>query len=260
MTDRRRSRWVAFDVHFYDNDLGVGIRERFGPVGLVLFSAFLCACKRSSSPGHFRYSSTADALNTLGLPGLRLGDENGAEFTLDEFWTYLGQRKMTRRTRRGRITDVVATRWERWQNDFGRQTEAEDKRRSRARNTPTVPGQSTDDAPTDQDLDPDNDKDPDQDPREAPVGESTAGVGDIRIKQALTMWLDEEVEKKRHDEKDPLRVEAAWREWKWGECGEAKRLEAERLVQQFPQITAGTLYDALAGRKQKLRYEPKASA
>ena len=147
--DGRRSRWIAFDVMFYGNDLGVNIRHKFGAPGLVLFSAFLCACKRNPTEGKFEYLSPEDAMAQLGVPGMDLVNEAGDNWTLDVFWTYLGQQKMTSKRRRGRITEITATRWERWQYAFGKQTERERKSRSRATNTRTEPGHSTDDPRTD---------------------------------------------------------------------------------------------------------------
>lgn len=147
--DGRRSRWIAFDVMFYGNDLGVNLRHRFGAPGLVLFTAFLCACKRNAVPGKFRYLSDEDALAQLGVPGMSLVNEFGDAYTLDMFWTYLGQHKMTSRRRRGHITEITATRWEHWQHDFQRQTEREQKARSRTTNTRTKPGQYSDDTRTD---------------------------------------------------------------------------------------------------------------
>lgn len=157
--DKRRSRWIAFDVYFFDDDLGIAIREHFGPVGLTLFTAFLCACKRNSVQGQFRYTSDAEALTVLGLPGMELVNEQGEAFTLEDFWTLLGQRKQTRRRRRGRITDVVSTRWERWQKGYGRPDADEQTSRSEPGNTE----QMDDENEAITALDPDPDQDPDID-------------------------------------------------------------------------------------------------
>lgn len=142
--DRRRRRFVAWDVLFFDGTFGVMLRERFGPTGITLFLAFICACKRSIVPGQIEYGSEADFLAQVGLPDLRMVNEAGEEWTLDEFWRALGDHKQTSRTRRGRLVNVRSTRWERWQVDITSEITAERKRRSRATNTGTKHGQSTD--------------------------------------------------------------------------------------------------------------------
>lgn len=166
MPDGRRSQWFAMDAWFFDNPLGVAIRERFGVTGLVLFIGFLGACKRSHIQGQIAYSSDLDALRLMGLPDLRLVDDAGAEWDLDTFWRVLGQLKQTRRTARGRVKNVKATHWGKWQESFERANEAARKRRSRGKNTPDdappLPGHYPDDAPplhrTDSDSDNDSDK------------------------------------------------------------------------------------------------------
>ncbi len=126
--DGRKRTWLAMDVQYYDSNLAIGIREKFGVVGVVVFDAFLRACKRSSIEGQIAYASLPDFLHMIGLPGLELVDEQGRGWSLDALWTYLGRMKNTSRTRSGRITYVRSTRWERWQNP-----------RSRAQNSDTIP-------------------------------------------------------------------------------------------------------------------------
>lgn len=127
-----RKQWVALDVNVFDSDLGVDIRDRFGTVGLCMWVGFLAACKRNIVPGQIRYSSDAECLSLLGVPGVELVNEDLDAFTLDDFWTFLGQRKNTSRTTRKRLTTVRASHWDRWQKDAKKQTEAERKARSRA--------------------------------------------------------------------------------------------------------------------------------
>lgn len=182
--DKRRSRWIAFDVYFFDDDLGVAIRDRFGPVGLVLFTAFLCACKRNSVQGQFRYTSDAEALTVLGLPGMELVDEQGEPFTLDEFWTLLGQRKQTRRTRRGRITDVVSTRWERWQKGYGSRGGDEETGRSGPGNTEQIADET--ESITALDPDPDSDNDTDNTPPAPPAQTMALALVPSEVSPAVT--------------------------------------------------------------------------
>jgi hypothetical protein len=107
-----RKQWWAASVHIFDGDLGVDLRDRFGPVGLCMWVGFLSACKRSINPGKISYSSDGECLSLMGLPGLELVDEDGEPFSLDEFWTFLGHRKQTSRTVRRRLIYVTATRWD----------------------------------------------------------------------------------------------------------------------------------------------------
>lgn len=125
-------QWLVFDAEFFDNSLTKGVAERFGAAGVTLFVAFLCACKTSRIPGRFSYRTEWQALENLGVEWLQLVDAAGLPFTLDEFWTYTGRHKQTRRTARGGTIYVQATRWEEWQNDKKRLLARERQRRSRA--------------------------------------------------------------------------------------------------------------------------------
>lgn len=144
MADDSRKRWFACDVHVFHSDLGVDLREEFGTVGLCMWVGFLAACKRNNPPGKISYTTDGECLSLMGLPGVELVDEELEPFKLDDFWTFLGQRKQTSVTRRKRLVYVSSTRWGQWQNDAGRQREAERKRRSRAQNGRTESGQSPD--------------------------------------------------------------------------------------------------------------------
>lgn len=148
--DGRRRQWLASDVHYYGGPLGVSLREQFGVMGLTVFDAFLRTCKRNAVPGEITYSSDADFLAQIGLAGLVLTDERGQAWTLDDLWTFLGRTKNTRRTRRGPLTNVRSTRWERWENS-----------RSKGRNTDPLPTRSERDVAPDKDNynDSDNDND-----------------------------------------------------------------------------------------------------
>lgn len=158
MVSVNQHQWFAVDVHVFDSDLGVDIRERFGVVGLAMWVGFLAACKRNIAQGQIRYATDAEALALLGLAGIELVDEDGEPFTLDDFWTFLGQHKQTSRTTRKRLTDVRATRWEQWQNSARTQRERERKRRSRAQSGRTETGHPADKKRTDSDSDNDSDR------------------------------------------------------------------------------------------------------
>jgi hypothetical protein len=139
-----RRQWFALDTNVFDSDLGVDLRDAFGPVGLCMWVGFLAACKRNNVPGKIVFSSDAECLSLLGLPAVELVNEDLDPFTLDEFWGFLGQRKQTKVTRRKRLTYVHATRWEQWQKDGKRAVEAERKARSRDESERTGDGQDED--------------------------------------------------------------------------------------------------------------------
>lgn len=161
--DNRRSRWIAWDASFFDGSVGVMLRERFGCVGITLFLAFMCACKRNAVQGQIEYGSTPDALAQLGLPGLELVNDRGEPFDLQSFWRALAAHKQCSTRARARLTQVKSSNWAKWQEGYGSQQEAERKRRSRGTNTPddAPPKDRRKTADTPPDIDPDNDNDSD---------------------------------------------------------------------------------------------------
>lgn len=165
MSDRRRSQWIALDSFFFGSDLHAELQERFGPAGVCVWVAYLCACKRNLVQGQISYHSDADALAQMGLHGLELVNQDGEEWTMDALWTYLGRVKNVSRRRRGRVTDVLCTRWERWQKTARMQQQAEQKSSSRPGNTETLRGQYVDVTATDRDSDSDNYTDRDSETR-----------------------------------------------------------------------------------------------
>lgn len=200
MTDRRRSRWIAADAHFYAGKLGADLRARFGPVGLLCFDAFLRACKLNNIEGQITYNGTQESfLAVVGLPFLELVDEDGDNWTLDAFWTYLGDRKQTSRRRRGRLVDVISTNWGKWQKDFRRQLDSERKGGSgggiTAEDAPEIDGESTADAPPYKDIDNDNDTPPaPQEPADGEaVEEPDVGEGEDFVGQVLDLLAEADV-------------------------------------------------------------------
>lgn len=121
-------RWLAFDADFAFNPHTKRIVDQFGVGGVVLWVAFLCACKRSPTPGRIRYSSDADLFSKLGVADM----PEVVSVDLDAFWTLNGHRKQTRRTSHGGWTHVESTQWEDWQKNVRTDIERERKRRWRA--------------------------------------------------------------------------------------------------------------------------------
>lgn len=127
-------QWIALDADYFFSPLAHRLEERFGTAGLVIWPAFLCACKRAGRDGSLTFGSDADALHQMGLEGLDLIDRHGSKFDLDDLWRLLGQLKQTRRTRRGRLVNVTSTHWEHWQQERERELGRRRTARSRAIN------------------------------------------------------------------------------------------------------------------------------
>lgn len=137
--DGRRRRWIAFDAMFFDNNVAVMILDRFGPAGITIFVAFLCAAKRSIVEGQIEYGSEADLLAQLGLPGLAQVNQEGVAWTFPVFWRSLASHKQVATKRRGRLTQVRVTKWAAWQQSLGKHPPGEGKPRSGAKNAPPLP-------------------------------------------------------------------------------------------------------------------------
>lgn len=125
-------RWLAIDADLFGKRFTDDLYQQFGWAGVVTWIAYLCACKRSRFPGRFTFLNEADALAQMGLIGWETVDNDGKPWGLDDFWKFTGRKKQTRRTQRGRETNVTATHWGRWQQAATTSREAERKRTSRA--------------------------------------------------------------------------------------------------------------------------------
>lgn len=143
--DKRVRRYVPLDVFVAFEEPGLTLRQKWGNDGLLAWALYLAACKREPIQGRFTYVSDAEAWGKLGM------DAPGG-FTLDDFFRLTGRLKNTSRTRSGRVSNVLCTKWGLWNNAWDRQREAEKKARIRAQrtgdSTETLPGQSPDDKRT----------------------------------------------------------------------------------------------------------------
>lgn len=194
MTEGRR--WLAVDADMFSKRFINDLHERFGPAGVAVWVAFLCACKMSSTQGKVRMNSDIDGMSKLGLLGWDLVDSKGEPFTLTEFFGFTGRKKQTRRvavqlsdSRRiadQRLLDVCATHWEHWQDAWRMQDERLRKRRWRAENgrdmSGTDLGHARDNVPPDSDIDIDSDN-----PPTPQIGKNRKGANDTNCH---TCWVD----------------------------------------------------------------------
>lgn len=129
-----KDQWIALDMYFFAKPFPMRLRDRFGATGQLVFIAFLCACKQEWPQGEIKFVSDYEALQKMGVEDWPLVDDQGDKWTLDEFWTFTGRFKQTKKTARGRVWNVKSTQFERWQKTIGREMAAERQRRSRAKN------------------------------------------------------------------------------------------------------------------------------
>jgi hypothetical protein len=163
---RSGRRWIVLDADFFANHFTDRILERFGPAGVCLFVALLCAAKRSRIQGQITYASDSEALDILGLRNLDLVDNAGDKWALDDFWKFTGTQKQTSRSTRGRVKNIKVTGWSHWQETLTREMAADRMRRLRGESTRTESEQqahadrTTSAHDNDLDLDLDNDTPP----------------------------------------------------------------------------------------------------
>lgn len=187
MTEGRR--WLAVDADMFSKRFINDLHERFGPAGVAVWVAFLCACKMSPQQGKVRMASDHDGMYKLGLSGWDLIDNKGEPWTLTEFFEFTGRKKQTRRvavqlsdSRRiaaQRLLDVCATHWEHWQDACRTDVERLRKRRWAQQNRRRVDVASASRArrEIDADIDSDIDSDISPLPPSAPASPDTTSSG-----------------------------------------------------------------------------------
>jgi hypothetical protein len=119
-------RYFFVDVHFGHKKTCARLLDKFGHAGPLVYLLVLAEAKKNTPAGTFTYESEEAGWRYLGLL------EHPPDFTLEAFFAVTGQLKQTRRTRRGRITDVKWTAWGRWQKDWERERVRKTMRRKRA--------------------------------------------------------------------------------------------------------------------------------
>lgn len=140
----KRRRYVPMDVNVAFGRFGTKLEAKWGMEGLCTWMLLLAAAKREPAQGTFTYTSEAEAWTKIGATATR--------FSFNEFITFCGRGKQTRRTVSGRVSYVEITGWTDWNNEFRQQADSEQKSRKRAHSRPdTLPTdcrQFTDTLPT----------------------------------------------------------------------------------------------------------------
>lgn len=131
MAEDRRRRYVPVDVYIASRPFGVKLCEKWGMEGLCTWMLLLAAAKREHPQGTFTYASEAEAWTKLGAQAL--------SFTFDEFVTFCGRSRQTKRTCSGRVSYIVLRGWEQWNKEWNTQLNSEQKSRKRGTFTPDIP-------------------------------------------------------------------------------------------------------------------------
>ena len=127
----RPFRYVPLSVHFATGSTRGKLLSRYSHAGLLTWVCLIAAAKRSRIQGEFTYVSEEQGWEELGL-----GYPFTPDFTLDEFFRFTGQLKLTRKRRDGQRKHIEITRWEEWNDDYGKELDAERKSRKRQENNP----------------------------------------------------------------------------------------------------------------------------
>lgn len=98
--------------------------------GLCTWMLLLAAAKREPNQGTFTFTSEPEAWTKLGATA------NG--FTFNEFITWCGRAKKTRRTVSGRVSYVEIIGWQQWNDAWEREADNRRKSRKRAQITPDI--------------------------------------------------------------------------------------------------------------------------
>lgn len=136
---RRPTPYTPLSVTFATGQTGTAILDEYGLEGLAVWAAMLAAAKYEEGLIVFRHE---DDWGAIGLA------THAPEFTLNDFLTFLGRRKQTRKTRQGRVLYVELRRWSEWNDTRQRQESNWRKARSRQKkkrdNNVTPAGQQRD--------------------------------------------------------------------------------------------------------------------
>lgn len=114
-------RWLKLDANWPHGHTAKKLKERFGRDGQVCWVNALAAAKRNTPEGELSYTSDAHFWNQVGL----LGEE--PDFTVTEFFRYLGQLHLTSKRRSGDVITIVFRRWDDWQTEWRREDDRERK-------------------------------------------------------------------------------------------------------------------------------------
>lgn len=112
--DGRRRQWFPLDSTFMFGRLACRLKHEFGPVGPLVWIAFLAACKRYHIQGRIQFGSEIEAWRMMGFT------EPVDNFDLEAFWRRLGQLHKTSRRRDGDLTTIICRVWDDWNTTPGR--------------------------------------------------------------------------------------------------------------------------------------------
>jgi hypothetical protein len=134
--DGRRRHWLAISVDLMHSTTGTKLQE-LGPGAVEAWIGMLAAAKRAPIEGRFSFVNESEAWEKMGVT-----HPERLSYTLEDLLNTLGRQKQTKKTRRGRVTNVEITQWEHWQ-----------KSRSDGINPTQKPDKNKPDSTPDQDQD-----------------------------------------------------------------------------------------------------------
>lgn len=135
-SSKKKDRYVPIDVNVAFKRFGTKLQAKWGMEGLCAWMLLLAAAKREPAQGVFTYTSEPEAWTKLGATATGFG--------FNEFITFCGRNKQTRRTVSGRVNYIEITGWKQWNDSFKRQADAQRKSSKRAHSTRTQNGHVTD--------------------------------------------------------------------------------------------------------------------
>jgi hypothetical protein len=156
--DGRRRQWIPISAMFPHDNTGTRLQEELGPGAPGVWVALLTAAKRAPIQGRVSFTSELEFWQILGIH-----EPERLEFTAEAFLKTLGTLKQTRRTYRGRITNVVITQWDAWNTTKGDQQTSRSEQGNTDGSSANTTQKETDIAP-DSDHDHDHEIDHDQKP------------------------------------------------------------------------------------------------
>jgi hypothetical protein len=142
MTDSERQQYAPLGVRAPWSKTTDRLHAKFGWTGVLAWHFMILAAKRSNVPGQLTFGGDADFWTLIGM------ESDPPEIAVDDLLRELGRMKQTSRTRSGRLSYVLLTRFGDWNQSDRRWREAERKRNKRAAN-PANPDRTKSGQPAD---------------------------------------------------------------------------------------------------------------